>query len=149
MPVKQDNGERIGKLEASFDSFKETYHSDITEVRGALKAIQSTLGASGKINYGLLLSAIVVLLALYGAAIRPLETSSEQLRIFAKEQATAVLVQNITLQQLALSQTKTDERLISLQSAFDIIRREGTPIVDKRLSLIEFQLKLKDGVMKP
>lgn len=89
-------GERVSAMEVTVAQM----HADIVDLKLALdrglRDLQQTINGSARTNWGVVLAGIMVALALYAAAIRPVESDVARLAVSAKVLADAVLEQNKT-----------------------------------------------------
>ena len=139
--------ERIGRLETLVESI----HEEQADIRNTLKSIQNTLARSRETNWSVILSGIMVVGAIYAAAIHPLaqdisrsdrnlESLAQTTTKKAETLAEAVLVKGVELQKL-----QTEVAKLAIEQAIDVanlkeVHDNGSPIKDRRLTLIEYQL---------
>lgn len=97
-------------------------------------------------DWGVILLAASVILALYAAAIHPIEQETERLRGVASDLAKAVLIQNDKIGRLEGATEKTtadlivfDKRLEELHVTLRDLRANGTERSNERLGLLEFR----------
>lgn len=144
MPEPTKLNERVSVLETSVRAL----HEDLAGIRSAMVAgfhdLQKTQAAASKTNWPVLLSASLLVLALYAAAIHPLQADITRHEASASDIAKAVLEQNRILNEtritLAITQAKLEEESHKLA---DIAER-GPASIDRRLSVVEF----KTGIVK-
>jgi hypothetical protein len=80
-------------------------------------------------------------IALWGAAIRPLEQESARTAAIADKQAEAVLLQNDKIYELQKDVVRIQTALLDSQKTVDDVKTNGYPPMDKRLTIIEYELQ--------
>lgn len=130
------NDERIGRLETSVESL----HAEFNDIRVTLRTIQESISRSKETNWSVIFAGIAIIGSLWLAAIRPITQDIERQNAIAKDIATAVLVkeEKITTQRIDFEKLAKD--LDSVRVQLNDTRTSGSPITDKRLSLLEFRL---------
>lgn len=123
-------GERVSSLETAVS----TLHADIADVKGTMSAgfreLNKTLSDANKTNWSVILSGVMVALALYAAAIRPLSQDVGRLEEIVTRQGQ--LLTEVRVAQ-ATSTGKIESLGIDLKTVID----RGSPITDRRLSVLE------------
>lgn len=131
---------RVSSLETSVDGL----HSELGEVKQSMNAgfrdIQIALEANNRTNWPVLISGAVLVMAIYAAAIRPVQNDVDRLEKGSGTLATAVVQQNLMINEIR-SQLLLNAEHVKLQNdAINQLQTYGSPINDKRLSLLEFKL---------
>ena len=132
-----DNNERIGRLETSVESF----HEEIGEVRGTLKDIVRMLNRSKETNWGVILAGVAIAGSIYAAAIRPLEKEIERQERGALEIARAVVVAGEKTSQADNQIVRLNADLTVAKERLERIYNFGSPVADKRMTLLEWRLE--------
>jgi methyl-accepting chemotaxis protein len=109
--IKSNTGERIGKLETTVEGFHEQFRS----MNATLEKIQDSLSSSKQTNWATVIAAIVLGLALWAAAIRPINNDVERQSLAAEKIAEAVLVQNDKISSLQIDARLMGYRLDEVQ----------------------------------
>jgi methyl-accepting chemotaxis protein len=109
--IKSNTGERIGKLETTVEGFHEQFRS----MNATLEKIQDSLSSSKQTNWATVIAAIVLGLALWAAAIRPINNDVERQALAAEKIAEAVLVQNDKISSLQIDARLMGYRLDEVQ----------------------------------
>lgn len=129
--------ERVSSLETLVSSL----HSDVTEFKGLLNKISDSVSNKSQTNWGLVFAGLAVLGSLWAAAIHPLTADIDRIRTDAADLARAVIVQN---DKIAITDTRTvklDSQLVSVVSAAQHIEDYGSPVHERRVSLLESNVK--------
>jgi len=141
MSNERSADERIARLETSVESI----HAEFGEVRSALSGIQATLAKNRETNWSVIFSGIAIVGAIYAAAIRPIERDLMRQDQAADTISKAVVTRDAVINEIKQTQVIYTNRLGILEDTLRQIRAEGSPITDKRLTILE--LKTKD--LKP
>ena len=131
-----DTNERIGRLETSVESF----HGELNEIKGSLKAISSAMNRSRETNWGTVIAGLAVAGSIYAAAITPLKEANARQERASDKLSEAVIEQNriITLNTTDLSRLNTEIDLLrESEKRFNDI---GSPGADKRLTILELEM---------
>ena len=134
-----DHGERITKLETSIANIE----GDLGGIKSAINAIGDKLSRGRETNWSVVFAGVIVVLALYAAAIRPLNIDIDRQVAQAGDIAKAVLEQNKVTGEMKNEVTKLQIEVAFLRTELDYIKDNGAPITDKRLTVIENKLQLK------
>lgn len=134
-----DHGERITKLETSIANIE----GDLGGIKSAINAIGDKLSRGRETNWSVVFAGVIVVLALYAAAIRPLNIDIDRQVAQAGDIAKAVLEQNKMTGEMKNEVTKLQIEVAFLRTELDYIKDNGAPITDKRLTVIENKLQLK------
>ena len=111
---------------------------------------ESNIALEAKSNKWIAIFTVVgVIIALWGAAIRPLEQESARTAAIADKQAEAVLLQNDKIYELQKDVVRIQTALIDNQKAVDDVKQNGYPPMDKRLTIIEYKLLELQNEKKP
>lgn len=154
---RNNHAERIGRLETSVEGL----HQEFSEVKLSLKAIQDAVGKSKETDWGVVFSGIGLIVVLYAAAIRPMQNDLDRVSATIALHESKELVNAKDLRDdLALKDTllatqradfvRQEELVRSLKEKLDHVEERGSPIADKRLTLLELQLgQLLEQAKKP
>jgi hypothetical protein len=132
MTTERSSDERIARLETSVEAI----HSEFLEVRSSLAAIQNTLAKSRETNWSVIFAGVAIIGATYAAAIRPIDRYIERQQSVSVELAKAVSAKDIIIGELRNKMTQGTSEIGSIRKELDLIRKEGSPITDKRMNLI-------------
>lgn len=134
-PKPRDIAERVTGLEVSVDGL----HSDLIDFKKSLSdtlhELQQQVASAQKTNWSVILTGIMVVIALYAAAVRPVESNVARLDDRAKTLADAVLDQNKILSQLQISVAVQEQRVGLL-----------APSITQRLAILEYRVGLERKV---
>jgi hypothetical protein len=134
---RNSNEERIGVLESSVKGL----YNEFSEIRETLRRIQDAISRSKETNWGVILAGIAIVGSLWLAAIRPITQDIERQTSTAKDIATAVLVKEEKITQQRIDFEKLSKDVTALQRDLADTRSTGAPFTDKRLALVEFELR--------
>jgi hypothetical protein len=133
--------ERVSALETGVLNLR----ADMLKVEAAVKEgfreIATAVGANSRTNWSTILAALLVLLALYGATVRPITADVARQEASAAVQATAVLEQNKQIVGLQVQLAAYVRDLQRLEKDVGDLEKNGSPVMDKRLSLIEARVE--------
>jgi hypothetical protein len=146
MADNENHSERIASLESSMRGI----HSDVSDIKITLSAIQTTLGDAKKTDWTMIFTGIGVLIVVIGglwaSGIEPLNKDISRSELDSKDKAEAILKQN----------DKTDDlrdRIINLETIEKVnnaaimdMQQHGSSSADKRLTLLEFLAEHKISV---
>lgn len=135
------NAERLGRLETKVESMVETVRADFTDFRSALKGIQETVGKSRETNWTVIFAGIAIVFALYGAAIQPMNKDLQRLESFVSTLNQSLLERNARLSTMHEELVRTTLTVELQQKLFSEMAVNGSPAADKRLTLLEYQIK--------
>ena len=145
MSSEQNHGERIGRLETSQEQFQKVVEDQFIEIRRTLNAIQNSLSRSKETNWFLVIAimgmAVTLIGALWASAIRPINQDIERSQRDAATLAAAVVTKGELIADHSATLVKLASQLEVLQSQFQDVYAKGSPITDKRLTLLEHQMK--------
>jgi hypothetical protein len=110
MKISNTN-ERIGRLETEVEGFHDQFHS----INLTLEKIQDSLSNSKQTNWATVIAAIVLGLALWAAAIRPINNDVERQSLAAEKIAEAVLIQNDKISGLQIDARLLEYRMNEVQ----------------------------------
>ena len=144
-PADQPLSERVSALEVGVENTRKDVASLKVTVEDGLDKVQQALLATRTTNWSVVMAGIAVVLALYAAAIRPVESDIARQEIEAKTVAAAVLEQNRLLSKHEVDIARANERIAALRVDMATIVAEGTPVLDRRLSILEYRL----GIQQP
>lgn len=133
-----DTNERLSRLETTVEAL----HDDFADVRGVLKDIQGSLARGRETNWSVIFAGLAVVGSLYAAAIRPLSQEIERSQHTAETLSQAVVLQNGKIESNTMETAKLGVMLDAMTTTISRIERDGSPITDRRLSVIEHELKL-------
>ena len=125
--------ERIGRLEVSVESL----HGEFVDIRSSLGQIRDVLSRSKETNWSVVFAGVAVAGSLYAAAIRPLSHDIERQERQAVELAKAVSLQNEMQFANKNEMSRRSSEFESLKNEFDYVKEHGSPITDKRLTILE------------
>lgn len=128
-----------------------THTAELTGIKGelnqvwiTLKEIQSSLNRSGKTDWMVILTGLMVIGALYGAAIHPLDSNVQRVEATQKDDAsklaTAVLEQNKTIQEAFTVSIRHENQINNLMESVKRIEDKGSESANIRITLIEWRL---------
>lgn len=132
-----DNNERIGRLETAVEGIQ----SEFGEIRQTLSDIQRTLGKSKETNWSVVFAGLAIVGSLYGTAIRPLENRIDEEHTHAKDISDALLKQSEKFSGIESSIVQLQSASADSAQHIKEIYERGSPITDKRLSLLEWRLE--------
>ena len=133
MPENQSELERLARVEQALATLAEA----VSTVAQSVDAIKTDISAAGKTNWNVVLTAAIVVMALYAAAINPLANDVRRQETSAARLADAVIKQNDDIQKAQIAQAKLQADLLSVEASVRKIVDEGSPTVDKRLAILE------------
>ena len=136
--------ERIGRLETAVDGL----HAEFTDIRFTLRTIQDSVSRSRETNWGVVLAGLAVAGSLYAAAIRPLEQEVIRQRGEATDIAHAVVRQDERASAVVAKLDGVVADSVWLKAQLADVRDHGSPIMDKRLTLLEYRQNLDDAKHK-
>jgi len=124
-------------------------HTDLSEVKQQMSAgfrdIQSVLSNYGKPNWTIIFGGIALIMAIWAAAIYPMQQTLDRHERQAETLAQAVVDQNKTIDAMSVQQAINQSRISALEVTVTETRLYGSPATGRRLSLIESKLGLPDG----
>jgi archaellum component FlaC len=140
-----DNNERIGRLETSVEGLQKQFDS----FGKSLANIEHSISRGKETNWSVIFAGIAIVGSLWLAAIRPITQDIERGNGAAKDIATAVLVKEEKITQQRIDFEKLSKDVSQLRELLTDTRLAGSPITDKRLTLIEFRLNEMGKVKTP
>ena len=142
------HGERLRSLETWSENFQSEFSGFRSEVRSTLGDIQKSIGAGRETNWGLIISGCIAIGSLWAAAIKPLNDDLKRQEASAK--ALAEMVNKSNEMQFANKNemARLSTEVAVLQREFVDVREHGSPITDKRLSLMEHHVAELQAKMK-
>jgi flagellar biosynthesis/type III secretory pathway M-ring protein FliF/YscJ len=154
--AERDDGERISALESAYGSFQKSFEDlrrsidsvvidlkkYISDVDARVTGVDARLQERSSVNWMTVAAYIALGLSLYAFAIRPIE--AEQYR------------QGAMLEQLLkdesggkIEDAKNEAKIGEMERRINSIVTEGSPITDRRLSLLEWRIgRLDKGEAK-
>lgn len=133
--------ERIGRIETALGNVLE----DFKEIRSSLNLIQAAQQESGKTNWSVVIAGFSLVVGLVGglwaAAIRPLDSETRRLELNYLSVDQILRDRGIIISQQRSDFGRLEEKLGSLHTEFELVREKGSPITDKRLSLLEYKIE--------
>ena len=128
--------DRLGRLETTVEGF----HDQFRSINATLDKIQDALNRGSQTNWSLVIAALFLVLAIWAAAIRPINQDVERQAAAASELARAVLIQNNTISDIQGSLKENNTRQISDEKEIDLIRTQGSPVTASRISILEYRM---------
>ena len=129
-------GERIGRLETTVEGF----HDQFRQISITLGKIQDALAVGKQTNWSLVIAGLFLVLAIWAAAIHPINQDVERQAVAASDLAKAVLIQNSTISEINGTLKENSTRQINDEKEIDLIRTQGSPVVASRLSILEYRM---------
>jgi predicted nucleic acid-binding Zn-ribbon protein len=124
--------ERLGRLETSV----ETLHESIDGLQRAIASLEAKIGLSGQTNWGVVVSLGMVLVSLWAATINPLKQELDRREpIFVEHDSRLKVIETLI--------SRNTLRIDLLDQQLTDIRDHGSPITDKRLTLIESYMQAR------
>jgi len=137
MSSETNHGERIGKLETWADNFQREFVSFRSEQRSSFDELQRSVNKGRETNWSLVIAGAVAVGSLWAAAIRPLNEDLKRQESRAVELAVMVARANDMQFANRNEMAKLSTELAVLQREFTDVREKGSPITDRRLTLLE------------
>ena len=132
---ENNHAERIGKLETAFSALA-------TDVRD-IKRIVSDIGKPNLSNWIAAGSFILAFgVVIYGAAIHPLNQDIARHEMAADKLALAVISQDVKTSKMENDIVRLSDRQLTVMETLKRFDSEGSAAADKRLMLLEYQMKL-------
>ena len=131
--------ERISVHDTEISALKQ----QISAIFAKIEHIETMIGNSQKTNWSVIISGLLLVGAVWAAAIHPMQADLDRHEKSAADLAQAVLAQNEHIIALRISEAIQDSAIQDLkktQTAFD---ERGSPTLDKRLSVLETTLLYK------
>lgn len=128
-----DPSERIGRLETA----QEGFHEELADIRATLKTIQESLSSRSRTDWSVIFSGLMVVGALYAAAIHPLHDEIQRHNKVEEKLAEQNVQQNDRLSTIRETQMRIEVDLQNAKEKLRDIVEHGSPITDRRLSLLE------------
>ena len=151
MPASQEHNidGRVSVLETSVEQLHGQVAAMSRQMNEGFDKLYSSISAAGRTNWGLILSAAALLFTLggvmYSGAIRPLEKDIERQTRVAETLASAVLVKEEKIgtmrERLGELAKDTQNQLDGLRERQAELRTNGSPVLERRISLLESDLK--------
>ena len=129
---------RVSSLETSVGNL----HEDLSGVKLELKNIATILGAKNKTDWSIILTAGILILGFYAAAIRPMSADIDRESLNAEKLALAVLEQNKVSNGIDHHQGIDETNFTNLKNDVERLDRVGPALTDNRLSVIEEKMGL-------
>ena len=143
-----DHNERLSRLETTMEGV----HAELSDIRSGIKSIQESQSRSKETNWSVIFSGLAIVGALYAASIRPLEKDIMRQEKGSTELALAVIVKEEKIQSLRTEIAELKLQSETIKDEFKQFKVFGTPVLDKRISLLEESVKehnKKDERNKP
>lgn len=137
LKIPMDNGERIGRLETSVESL----HGEFSDLKETLGEIQKSINRAQRTDWQTIFAGLIVVGALYASAIRPIETNVQRTDNAATKLAEAVITANEKVSRIDVGQQINQAELDRAIHDIKEIRDNGSPITDKRLTILESKIK--------
>lgn len=132
---------RVSRLETVVG----TIHEDLSDLKKEIKNLSDSLSKGSQTNWTLVFAGIALMGGLYAAAIRPLTSEIERQDRDSNKLAEAVLLQNNKVGDLQLEMIKGTVEREALMEKVQTISDYGSPIADKRLTILEYRLNMTSG----
>lgn len=136
------DSERIGKLEVSVSGI----HNELAEIRTSIRGIADAIGKASTPNMGVMVAGagliVSLFFTLYGAAIHPIAREQDRLARDARDLADAVRRKDVEIRDLRSENVKHETLISYMGQRLESIEQNGSAPMDRRLSLIELQMKL-------
>ena len=133
-------GERVERLETTVETFVQNTREQFRSINASLDKIQDSLSTSKQTNWSVVIAAIVLGLAIWAAAIRPINQDVERSAMAASDLAHAVVLQNDRINGIESSLRESTTKQTSDEKQIDLYRTEGTPSTAARLTLLEYRI---------
>jgi len=134
--MKANESERIGKLETAVEGIRADFDSLDRKVEKVLDAVNR----SQRTDWQTIFAGLIVIGALWASAIRPINADVEKQAVAAAKLAEAVLVQNKSIGELQVDLRGQSRDMASMEKDIDLIRQYGTPVTDKRITVLEYRM---------
>lgn len=135
-----DLPERVGSLETSVRSLHEDFSDLKRSVASGFSDIQATISRSRETNWPVILSGLMLVGALYASAVRPIQNDVIRQEKNAETLALAVVLKEEKISLLRSDLVKFSSEIQVLQTELKSVRDFGSPVIDKRLTVLEFRL---------
>lgn len=146
--MNTSDSERIGKLEVSVAGI----HDELAEIRTSIRGIADAISKASTPNMGLIVAGagliISLFFTLYGAAIHPISREQDRLARDARELADAVVRKDIEIRDIRSENVKHETLLNFMTQRLRTLEENGSAPMDRRLSLIELQLRMHNAPKK-
>ena len=130
--------ERVARLETG-----------MTTILHEIQALQGAFANSTRTNWGVIFAAVGLVMAVWAAAIHPLNEDMARNENNANKLAEAVLKQNEAIGSLTTGREINIDRIAKINADMERIRNEGSPITDRRLAVTEYRLDHCVATTKP
>jgi len=135
--------ERVSSLETSVKGLFAQLEDVKRTMADGFADIQSTLRASGRTNWSVIFAGVGLVVAVYAAAVRPIMADVSRIELDSKTLALAVVEQNKRLQAIEVQVMVNTAALKVITADLERIRNEGSPITDRRLSILEMRAGIR------
>jgi hypothetical protein len=130
--LPMDPSERIGKLETAVAEIQ----LNLTQMRDDIAVIRDTVTKSKETNWGTVLAGVALVVGMYAAAVRPIEQELARQEVLLDKRGDVI-------QTLQNNQFEVKSRLSAVEEDMRTVQKEGAPITDRRLSVLEDRLKVQ------
>jgi len=134
------HGERLKSLETWSANFQSEFIGFRSEIRSTLGDIQKTVSQSRETNWSLIIAGCIAIGSLWAAAIKPLNDDLKRQEVSAKSLADMVSKANEMQFANKNEMSRLASEVGSLQRDFTEVRLNGSPVTDKRLTLLEHHI---------
>lgn len=128
--------ERLGRLETSVEGLSASIH----DLQAAIEGLRTRVTQGRETNWGLVVTVLALTISLYMATIRPLDANVDRLDRRQTEISEALVTHDRSGDALRQTVIRDQILLEGLRIDLDRIRDFGSPITDRRLSLLELQI---------
>lgn len=135
-------GERVERLETTVESFVVNTRDQFLSINVTLEKIQDSLSSRQQTNWPLMVSIGFLALAVWAAAIHPLNQDLERQVTSSSKLAEAVLIQDDKIRALQIDQSRFQAEHTALEILVRDIQNNGSQATAARLILIEYKLGL-------
>lgn len=133
-----NTSERLGRLETTVEAL----HGELSEIRSSLRDIGNAVGKSKETNWSIVFSGAMLVGGIYAAAIAPLNADMQRQERSAGALAEAVVTRAQETVGLQAAAVELRVKVDSMSSRLKQLEDNGSPITDRRISIIETRLGL-------
>lgn len=138
-----DLSERVSSLEAIVSGL----HSELSDIKAAMTdgftEMRQAQHAASKTNWGVIFTGIGLLVVIWAAAIRPIVSDVDRVEKNLSSATSVLMTHNAILSDRGAILARQGEQLEALRRDLERITTFGSPITDRRLSVLEMKAGVK------